>query len=378
MSSSIPDAVNAITQLLVDDLKKRGLSAAKKSEERGPRCCLQQFPRVESSFCTILHERPRIINFKVIEALNQSNASSKVTSKQVLARHFKAIEMVLSLVHGCSCPNTFIPILVEELSKLFRAILQNANTLRDISYASLNYQTNTIRQRLLDAIGAHYAIWSNFLGESTTSMDAKSGSLEKLTIALEICNATKDVLILKDQEYHNVFLAAKTQKQLFRSLDAEIQRLFLNSVKTVDVADHQNEIILNDLQDTFGHCWAQDEIYVDFTPFGSRISRLGGEDSDLDISMSLFKMHPHTHEREYVPIFNDNRQNSRSRFEKNSKMLSSKILSIIRRHCGGHSKFSCLEYIPKARVPIVKLRHNPTKVEVKHILFMLFHILRYN
>lgn len=129
--------------------------------------------------------------------------------------------------------------------------------------------------------------------------------------------------------------------------------------------EQQNMVVKNDLLTFLNNHW-RNEYFITCEFFGSRISRLATPQSDLDISLSFFQLY-RDGSYDLLPIIIDNRPNGR---DGNNKLppqgvTCSYLLKKIRNLCyNPRAPFTCKELISWARVPIIKLIHKATGVEV--------------
>lgn len=322
-------------------------------------CCLKDS---SSTFCKYLHNTANELtaSTRTLKSCGGKNGPKK---QQDIV---DAIIEISDLLCTHECPNAATIPIIEECVKQLKLILDPMNFTNWKTYGSWYFRVKNSLTKLSVAINLQRTSWRG--------LECDPGLLSSLNLAVDTFADISSAHYAKEQEYLSNLDQLKSNKSIFRLLDADIQRVFLNTVKGVEAAERQNTQILADLSDQFGETWADKDVFVEFTPFGSRISRLGGEESDIDISMSIFSINYDSGERNYVPIFIDNRQNGKpTQSVKQSRFVTSAILKKFRVSCGrSRSKFDCLEFIPKARIPIVKLRHIATRVEVINIFLFSF------
>lgn len=343
---------DTLCQLLRKESKEKP-SQCKSARVSAPGCC-------RSLHCTTK---------KIKYALTELNPTSTKNPSPAKLSLLSGLSEVASLLLEHKCPNLVVVTVCGEVVKVLHSFISSTLLEEYKLYGRLYSLVRDALPSLKSVLKAQEEYW-----KVVTDSDRDS-IINTMNEALAQLDATVALYASKEQNFFGFLDTMKQNKAVFRVLDAEIQKVFLKTAQGIQVAERQNGVILADLREQFSDCWAEN-VYVDFTPFGSRISRLGGEESDLDVSMSLFSFNEDTGERNFLPIVIDNRFNApKSKPSPSSKqILTSTILKTLRRRCSRpKTLFRCHEFIPKARIPIVKLVHVGTGVEVRsHYLRWLF------
>jgi hypothetical protein len=140
----------------------------------------------------------------------------------------------------------------------------------------------------------------------------------------------------------------------------------------------QTREIVQDLYQTIGNAIKDEFGYrVVCTTFGSRTSGLADSSSDLDIALSLYRIvSPEDWKaptdklniKDRVTVLIDSKHKVTDGFINTLSgpcITTSTILNLIRREVRRSRFFGLTEYVAKARVPIIKLFHRRTNVEVR-------------
>lgn len=310
-----------------------------------------------SGCCKSLHCPTKKIKHALTE-LNPTTAKNPSPAKVSL---LSGLNEVTSLMLEHECPNLVVVAVCGEVVKVLHSFISSTLLEEYKLYGRLYSLVREALPSLKTVLNAQEGYWSTV---TDPDRDSTVNTINEARVQLD---AVSTLYASKEQDYFGFLDTMKQNKAAFRVLDAEIQKVFHKTAQGIQVAERQNNVILEDLKEQFSDCWAEN-VYVDFTPFGSRISRLGGEESDLDVSMSLFSFNEDTGDRNFLPIVIDNRFTAaKSKPSADSKqMLTSTILKTLRRRCSRpKTLFRCREFIPKARIPIVKLVHVGTGVEVR-------------
>lgn len=310
-----------------------------------------------SGCCRSLHCTTK----KIKHALTELNPTVTKNPSSAKLSLLSGLNEVASLLLEHKCPNVVVVAVCAEVVKVLHSFISSTLLEEYKLYGRLYSLVRDALPSLKSVLNAQVEYW-----KVVTDSDRDS-TINAINEALAQLDATFALYTSKEQDFFGFLDTMRQNKTVFRVLDAEIQKVFLKTAQGIQVAERQNSVILADLREQFSDCWAEN-VYVDFTPFGSRISRLGGEESDLDVSMSLFSFNEDTGERNFLPIVIDNRFSApTSKPSASSKqILTSTILKTLRRRCSRpKTLFRCHEFIPKARIPIVKLVHVGTGVEVR-------------
>jgi predicted nucleotidyltransferase len=173
----------------------------------------------------------------------------------------------------------------------------------------------------------------------------------------------------KESGYFNILKdtcrSSSTKGPLLSSLNEIVEihynRLIQAQPKVID----QNSKIMRDLETILTDGFAQDGVVPKLTFFGSRISGLSTMESDLDVSLQFLDA------KTNVPIkILIDRVKSGRKLKIDEQLVgadvwrSSEILRFLRRLFQRSRDFRCDELVLGARVPIIKLKHFPTGVEV--------------
>jgi hypothetical protein len=173
----------------------------------------------------------------------------------------------------------------------------------------------------------------------------------------------------KEVRYFGIFkdicLASTVKSPVLSSLndiiDIHYNRLLQAQPKVID----QNLRIMRDLEYVLTDGFAQDGVIPQLTFFGSRISGLSTVESDLDVSLKFIDIKTKLPIKILVDRVKSGRKSKIDDQPVGSDVWkSSELLRHMRRLFQRTREFRCDELVLGARVPIIKLKHFPTGVEV--------------
>lgn len=145
----------------------------------------------------------------------------------------------------------------------------------------------------------------------------------------------------------------------------------------------QNREIIHDLYYTLSSAFEEIGYRVVCTTFGSRISELADLTSDLDIALSLYRIDSpeimdlpvdRLNIQDRATVLIDSKKKVSETFLKTIRMpciTTTTVLKLIRKQVQRSGKFTMREYVVGARIPIIKLMHRRTRVEVSLNLSIL-------
>jgi hypothetical protein len=255
--------------------------------------------------------------------------------------------------------NRLLSSLALELTKCWQCLIRNHKIDHYDSYAALSYSI----RKLPEAI--------SLIPASAISSDSR----QNLRLAVQ---TTIEEWKKKETHCFTFFKTSCLSSSVNPSLsplndiiDVHYNRLLQAQPKFIE----QSSRIMCDLELILTDGFAQDGVIPKLTLFGSRISGLSTAESDLDVSLQFLDARTN----QPVKILID-RLRSRRSTKVNEDVIgvgvwrSSEILRYLRKLFQSSREFQCDSLILAARVPIIKLKHLSTGVEV--VLLVCFYFLR--
>lgn len=298
-----------------------------------------------------------------------SQAMSAVAQARSQGANFFAralTQLLTEAVELCSlanCPNHDSVSMVEEVCAQLHALCTEMSLSDTFGYYTLLLAMKQAPPIILAILSKQSDLWNNVKGVNDAVISTVFGRISNCRQHLAIAES---VWIAKELLYQERIYVVKTSS-IIKALNNELWQLWHAYTEQRKIVEQQHNFILQDLQSVLSNCIGVHRYKVKLTPFGSRISGLAGVDSDLDVSLSLIKIPlpgraAHNAPEEYEKIIFDNRRGVD--YGHKGTNTSSFILRLIRQYVNRDRRFYCLDLIQWARIPIIKLKHRATNIEV--------------
>lgn len=309
----------------------------------GTTCCCTALHMVSKSLAKML---PRAAN-----AVKNSNAVLPPAFVDLL-RH----ALVWCKMHKC----LNIKVL-QILSSMAQAIAETVKAPVDsLSYGRLYFLMNDT----LKGIQSTFAeVKSTVLDKLSTVHADDSVTLQAVIVQTEELLAQCALLWeARESNLRNDLQALSFNNEACDRLNSTLDQLHADHMLLEVEVAKQNTRILADVQNMLQHVWRGNILPV-INPFGSRVSILGGLDSDLDICLALYERMADG-SRRLIPVVIDSKKNKDKLRDRQHMWRTSSILMDIRKALYRSRVFKLVEMVAWSRVPIIKFVHLPTGVEI--------------
>lgn len=348
MSKSIVSATRLFA-LLKEQHKQFNKPSTKTAAEK---CSLRGL--TVDRYCSYLHTPSNTVRKTITAVENSSKRDVDIRTINLL-ENFSSVLKFLCIV---KCPNRPAVEIVEEVAIQLYNIIVELSLTNYKCYAAVYYTLRTLPSEMLSFIAVQQSAWLSL--EEGAGDIVRQDMIDRLKNASALTTAIETQYSAKERAYFEYSLVSYSD-DAHRTLNYQLQDHYASVVRAVNDAGRQNVWILDELRKQLQTIFT--DYTVELTAFGSRISHLGGLESDLDVSLSFYRVEAATNARRYRRICIDNRGVPPG--TPASHLRTSRILNSMR-GIGRMGKFTVHEVITRARIPIVKLKHIATGVEVSN------------
>jgi hypothetical protein len=352
--SSQPILRSSLSTLLLADIAAMTASGARVK-------CGGNTAKLDTLPCKTLHLASKVL-LKRLHRL--AGKFSKENQLCILSNElYQLIQGSLEWCSNHSCLNLQVPVVYREISYIMLFLCETNNFMSDKEYGMMHFLINSTHKSLTIRLNI---LKHSFQGRRRLVNEEDYNRAQSIIEgAEEILSQSKRVWYDKEGGVYNELQSCLNNTDKMIMLNASLNESYVNHMNNQVVIASQNTRIIHDLYKLLGDAWIMKGLVPLIKPFGSRISMLGGLDSDLDISLSLYKVLP-DNSRVLMPILIDNKRNKRDALLDKNMLTTSEILKDIQKltKFNRSNTFLYEIMIPWARVPIIKLIHRVSNVEV--------------
>lgn len=276
------------------------------------------------------------------------------------------VERINFLASTHKCINIHLLQLIGECASICSACIAGADKHDHETYARLYSVIHSLKN----------SPSSTYLRDVGSIIENSDDSLisNELREAKAIADSAFNVMIStwmkKEASYYESFCSISgndrnSMKQL-RALNDLLDREYQAQIKMSARLAQQSSLVLADVNDLLKLLYPNKGIAAVITPFGSRYNGLGSLSSDLDLSVSFYRG------TERIPVLLPAR---RKQLQQNLQQIpgalkAANILREIRYALQKSRQFRFVDMVLSSRVPIIKLEHCRTKMQVlmRHFL----------
>lgn len=355
MSDVVSDAVGtnsyvvSLAQILLDRIEEVPKNARKKAAT----CCLGHSNYEHA--CITLHvmKQPRLVKAITRRAHVLIRRSRDVGLDGVLT---DTIQDVISLCQAHTCLNAEVVRVVSLLSHIALRLAEN-NALDDYeNYGRMYF----FFHETMDGL-------ENLVGRLTSKFISAGNRSDTMTELTEVSTRLQQsVLVWRSKErdiQRSVLTWLRREPIDVDPFNSQLSNIISSYRSGFQKASEQNALILRDLQSLFRRMYGARRLEVKVQLFGSRVSSLGGSDSDLDICISFYCTKP-DRSISWVPVIVNNKSFKNAKYV-DGALYTKDILYALSRELGKRrSEYNVLEVIPWSRIPIIRFVHLNTGVEI--------------
>ncbi|RYH28914.1 hypothetical protein EON65_10400 [archaeon] len=342
--------IESLAQTLLDRVE-----AAPKNAKKKPVSCCPGHTKL-APICDTLHVMKQA---RLLKALTRRSHVLIRRSKDVGLDGVLSdmIQDVISLCQAHTCLNTDVVRILSYLSHIILRLAER-DSLADYENYGRMYFFFKKTFASLEALAASFS-----------SKFSSAGSQSVIVTELaEISTRLRQSLLAWRSNEHSIFCSVFDWLRRLEQLEVPPFNQHLSNIISsyragFQKANAQNALILSDLQSLFRRMYGARRLEVKVQLFGSRVSSLGGSDSDLDISISFYCIKP-DRSISWIPVIVNNKKYRQNKTNEGT-LHTKDILYALNRELGKRTnEYRVLEVIPWSRIPIIRFVHLSTGVEI--------------